>query len=67
MQDTLELPSRARDHEVVIGWRIDRLSAAGYDGESALVIALDPEIDLHAAVSLLEHGCPIDLALQILF
>jgi hypothetical protein len=31
------------------------------------VIALDRDIDLHRAVSLLERGCPGDLALQILF
>ncbi len=51
----------------VVRWRVDRLLAAGYDGESALVIALDRDVDLHAATSLLERGCPVELALQILF
>ena len=51
----------------IVSWRIERLLAAGYDGESALVLALDRDVDLHAAVSLLERGCPVDTALQILF
>ena len=64
--ETLTAPVRD-DHGSVIRWRVERLLAAGYDGESALVIALDRDVDLHAAVSLLERGCPVDLALQILF
>jgi hypothetical protein len=51
----------------IVGWRIERLLAAGFDGESALVLALDRDVDLHEAVSLLERGCSVDLALQILF
>jgi hypothetical protein len=31
------------------------------------VLALDREVDLHLAVSLLERGCAPDTALQILF
>jgi len=31
------------------------------------VLALDRDVDLHLAVSLLEQGCPADTALQILF
>jgi hypothetical protein len=30
------------------------------------VLAASPEVDLHLAVSLVEHGCTVDLALQIL-
>ena len=51
----------------VTSWRMERLVAAGYDGEAALVLALDRDVDLHLAVSLLERGCPPDTALQILF
>lgn len=51
----------------VTSWRVERLLAAGYDGESALVLALDRDVDLHRAVSLLERGCPVDTALAILF
>jgi hypothetical protein len=47
-------------------WRLDSLERAGYDAESAAVLAASPEVDLHLAVSLLQHGCSQDLALQIL-
>jgi hypothetical protein len=47
-------------------WRLDSLRRAGYDGESAAVLAASPEVDLHRAVSLLERGCTVELALQIL-
>lgn len=51
---------------LVTRWRVQRLLAAGYDGEAALVLALDRDVDLHEAVSLLERGCSHDLALQIM-
>lgn len=61
-------PSRAEsERESVTSWRVERLLAAGYDAEAAIVLALDRDVDLHAAVALLERGCPADLALQILF
>ena len=47
-------------------WRHEALERAGYDPESALVLAASHDVDLHAAVSLLECGCTVDLALQIL-
>ncbi len=47
-------------------WRHEALERAGYDGESALVLAASHDVDLHAAVGLLERGCTVDLALQIL-
>ena len=58
---------REREREGITSWRIECLRAAGYDAEAAIVIALDRDVDLHRAVSLLERGCPPDLALQILF
>jgi hypothetical protein len=61
-------PTRAeREREELTAWRLECLRGAGYDQEAAIVIALDREVDLHRAVSLLERGCPPDLALQILF
>ena len=57
----------AREREAVTAWRVERLLAAGYDAEAALVLALDRDVDLHLAVSLLERGCPPDTALEILF
>ena len=66
--ETLIAPSRAeRERDSVTSWRAERLLRAGYDAEAALVLALDADVDLHQAVSLLERGCPADLALQILF
>jgi len=47
-------------------WRVFSLERAGYDSESAAVLAVSPEVDLHHAVSLLERGCSVELALQIL-
>ena len=47
-------------------WRLFTLERAGYDAESAAVLAASPEVDLHRAVSLVEQGCTVELALQIL-
>ncbi len=47
-------------------WRHEALARAGYDAESALVLAASHDVDLHNAVSLLERGCSVELALQIL-
>ncbi len=52
--------------ELIEQWRHEELQRAGYDGESATVLAASHEVDLHRAIELLERGCPIDLALQIL-
>ena len=47
-------------------WRHDALERAGYDAESAFVLAASHDVDLHSAVNLLRRGCSVDLALQIL-
>lgn len=47
-------------------WRHEELERAGYDPESALVLAASNDVDLHSAVNLLRRGCTVDLALQIL-
>jgi hypothetical protein len=66
--NTLTAPSRTEsERDSVTSWRVERLLAAGYDAEASLVLALDRDVDLHLAVSLLERGCPADTALQILF
>ena len=52
--------------ERVEQWRVDSLARAGYDAESAAVLAASPEVDLHFAISLVERGCSVQLALQIL-
>ena len=52
--------------EVVEQWRHEALKRAGYDWESATVLAASHDVDLHRAVELLQRGCSIELALQIL-
>ena len=52
--------------EQVERWRLESLERAGYDGESATVLAFSHEVDLHLAVQLLEQGCPVGTALRIL-
>jgi hypothetical protein len=52
--------------ELVERWRHEALKRAGYDWESATVLAASHDIDLHHAVELLQRGCSIELALQIL-
>lgn len=47
-------------------WRHEALERAGYDPEAAIVLAASHDIDLHDAVGLLERGCTVELALQIL-
>jgi hypothetical protein len=47
-------------------WRHEELQRAGYDSESAIVLAASHDVDLHLAVDLLKRGCTVDLALQIL-
>ena len=47
-------------------WRHEALERAGYDAEAAIVLAASHDVDLHDAVRLLERGCSVELALQIL-
>jgi hypothetical protein len=63
---TAHITESVLEVELVERWRLDSLERAGYDAESAAVLAASPEVDLHLAVSLLQRGCPVSLALQIL-
>ena len=47
-------------------WRAEELIRAGYNASDAVALAARHDIDLHHAVELLEQGCPIELALDIL-
>jgi hypothetical protein len=49
----------------VESWRLSVLLDAGYPCNLAEVIA-ESRVDLHAAVELLERGCPAHLAARIL-
>lgn len=60
------IPAHDNETHLVESWRFESLRRAGYDAESATVLALSHEIDLHGAIDLVERGCPVDLALQIL-
>ena len=64
--ETLIVPTRA-ERDTVTSWRVERLLEAGYDSDYALLIGVDQSIDLHLAIRLLEDGCSVDTALQILF
>ena len=50
----------------VLAWRAEELVRAGYDGDNALMLALERAVDLHRAVDLLRRGCPAELAVKIL-
>jgi len=50
----------------VIRWRAEELERAGYDADAAAELAARSDVDLHRATALLESGCPVELALQIL-
>jgi hypothetical protein len=52
--------------ELVEQWRHEALARAGYDPEAATVLAASHDVDLHLAVELLNRGCSVELALQIL-
>jgi hypothetical protein len=50
----------------VVGWRLERLTEAGFDERAAARLAKDQRYDLHALIELVEHGCPTPLAVRIL-
>jgi hypothetical protein len=50
----------------VLAWRAEELVRAGYDGDNALMLALERAVDLHSAIDLLRRGCPAELAVKIL-
>jgi hypothetical protein len=52
--------------ELVEAWRAEQLELAGYGAAAAAELAGRHDVDLHAAVELLSHGCAPELALKIL-
>jgi hypothetical protein len=54
------------ESERVERWRAEELMRAGFDPSAAVELAACLDVDLHAAIDLLERGCPADLAVQIL-
>ena len=47
-------------------WRHEALERAGYDPVAAIVLAASHDVDLPDAVRVLERGCWVDLAHQII-
>lgn len=52
--------------ERVERWRAELLVRSGYDAVDAAAIAARLDVDLHAAIDLVQSGCSPELALQIL-
>lgn len=52
--------------ERVERWRMGELLRVGFDVESATLLAAELGVDLHAAIDMVERGCPPDLAARIL-
>lgn len=53
------------DLEEVVRWRFSRLLDAGYGWDAALMLAREPQVDLHLAVGLLRDGCAVETAIRI--
>lgn len=62
----LELAETVTSSDPVRHWRLEALIRAGYPPWDALVLSRRPDTDLHAAVALLERGCPPETAMRIL-
>ena len=54
------------ERDRVEAWRREELTRAGYPAGAAEELAGRDDVDLRVAVSLLERGCPPELALEIL-
>jgi hypothetical protein len=61
-----EVGTRDLELERVEAWRMEELQRAGYGPDAATELAQRHDVDLHAAVALIERGCPPELALRIL-
>jgi hypothetical protein len=64
--DTSDLTAPPPEIVQVIDWRYAELVRAGYEPAQAERLAVASEVDLHAAVGLLDRGCPPALAERIL-
>ena len=51
---------------LVMCWRAETLVRAGFAAPAAVNLAASKHVDLHAAVGLVERGCPPETALRIL-
>jgi hypothetical protein len=60
------LADKITEHNPLRRWRLQQLKCAGYPPSDALVLSGRAEVDLHVAVKLLQHGCPVETAMRIL-
>ena len=51
--------------ELVVSWRRDQLTAAGFPLPLAARVAGDERFDMHALIELIERGCAPELAVRI--
>jgi hypothetical protein len=60
-------PERAEPEELtrIQRWRFEELMRAGYALPDALELALRTDVDLHRAASLVQQGCPSEIAVRI--
>lgn len=57
---------RLNETQRIYRWRLRELLCAGYDRQSARLLAGDFAVDLHLAADLSRGGCPPATALRIL-
>lgn len=55
----------ADDEQRVVAWRTEFALLLGYRTPRAILIAEQPEIDLHRLEQHIEHGCSLELAYLI--
>jgi hypothetical protein len=60
------MSSQLAELEVIRAWRLEQLQRAGYREAALVLLADDPDVDLHTAINLLERGCRVETALRIL-
>lgn len=58
--------TRPTELDDVHRWRVATLERAGYDPQTAELLAQSPDVDIHFAADLLRRGCPKETARRIL-
>lgn len=63
-----ELQVQVEETEIdrVERWRTEALERVGFDPDAAALLAARHDVDLHLAIELVERGCSLPVALQIL-
>ena len=68
MPEAIATPETAETDEIlrVLVWRFNQLCRSGFELELATTIATRLDVNLHAAINLVERGCPPETAGRIL-